>query len=226
MRLLITDVTEMHAGNYCVAGWCADEQRMIRPLPSGVNWIERLLERHNVVPGATVVVEPGGMPAGGAYPHRTEDTPIDPSSVKTISPGPAPWFGPNAPPAASTLAEAFQGELGHNSVWNGVCQGVHVLSGKVVRSLWAVRVDRARLSFQDDEFNGKRQLKAILDDGGSRYKLAVSSAALKEAWRAGGLAAIQQALPHGGLMHVRVGLARAWAGQPDKCYVMVNGVYG
>lgn len=226
MQLLITEVTEMHAGNYCVAGWYAEEKRMVRPLPNGANWTKLSLRLSGVAPGATVHVQPISKQLFNVDPHRTEDTPIDPSSVKVISPDPAAWFGPNAPPAASTLAEAFQGEVGHNRVWNGVYQGVHVLSGKAVRSLWAVKVERARLSFQEDEFNGKRQLKAVLDDGCSRYKLAVSSAALKVAWRAGGLAAIHQTLPHGALLHVRVGLARAWAGQPDKCYVMVNGVYG
>jgi hypothetical protein len=30
MDILITDVTEMHAGNYCVAGWNATDRQMIR----------------------------------------------------------------------------------------------------------------------------------------------------------------------------------------------------
>lgn len=195
MRLLITDVTEMHAGNYCVAGWCADENRMVRPLPNCANWTRLALHSSGVAPGATMQVEPSTKIVNSSYPHQTEDTPINPSSVKSISPGPQPWFGPNAPPAASTLAEAFKGKLGHNSVWDGVRKGVHVLSGAEVRSLWAVRVDRTRLFFQDEEFDEKRQLKAILNDGENRYKLAVSSAALKEAWRAGGVTAIHQALP-------------------------------
>ena len=30
MDILITDITEMHAGNYCVAGWNATDRQMIR----------------------------------------------------------------------------------------------------------------------------------------------------------------------------------------------------
>lgn len=60
MRLLITDVTEMHAGNYCVAGWCADENRMVRPLPNGANWARSWLRLSGIAPGATVQVQPIG----------------------------------------------------------------------------------------------------------------------------------------------------------------------
>lgn len=221
MRILITDVTEMHAGNYCVAGWCTQLNEMVRPLPNGANWTSRLLTMHTVVPGSTVGVQPIRIPLGSVYPHRTEDTPIDQSSIQLFRRGPEPWFGPGAPPTALTLDEAFQGQVGHNSVWNGCMQGVYVPAGATVRSLWAIRVSRDRLRFEVDF----EKLKAVLDDGANRYRLAVSSAALKEAWRAGGLAEIHQALPHAGTLHVRVGLARAWQGQPDKCYAMINGVY-
>ena len=52
MDILITDVTEMHASNYCVAGWDADGGRMIRPLPGGSNWTGHLLAAHGIQPGA------------------------------------------------------------------------------------------------------------------------------------------------------------------------------
>jgi len=35
MQILITDVTEMHQGNYCVAGWNLNAGTMVRPLPNG-----------------------------------------------------------------------------------------------------------------------------------------------------------------------------------------------
>jgi hypothetical protein len=49
MDILITDVTEMHASNYCVAGWDADGGRMIRPLPGGSNWTGHLLAAHGIL---------------------------------------------------------------------------------------------------------------------------------------------------------------------------------
>lgn len=32
MDILVTDVTEMNGGHYCVAGWCAATKRMVRPM--------------------------------------------------------------------------------------------------------------------------------------------------------------------------------------------------
>lgn len=221
MTLLITDVTEMGAGNYCVAGWCAEQNRMVRPLPNGVNWPRSLLRSSGVAPGATVRVQPITKTLMSAYPHRTEDTPVDPSGIQVISSDPGPWFGPNAPPTALTLEEAFESQITYNSEWNNCRQGVHVPAGAKVRSLWAIRVTRDRLRFTEDF--GK--LKAILDDGSAKYKLAISSKALKESWRDGGLTLVAKALPASGDLHIRVGLARAWGEQPDKCYVMINGVY-
>jgi hypothetical protein len=154
-------------------------------------------------------------------PHRTEDTPIDPASINLISPSPEPWFGANAPPIAATLADAFEGNVRNNSVWNGCRQGVYVPAGVQTRSLWAVVAHRDSLTFVEDF----EKLKSVLDDGAASYKLAVSSRALKEAWRNGGLAAVNQAISRKGKLHVRVGLARTFGNPADKCYVMINGVH-
>ena len=54
MRLLITDVTEMSGGNFCVAGWSAQSSSMLRPLPNGSNWTLNGLAVHGISPGATV----------------------------------------------------------------------------------------------------------------------------------------------------------------------------
>jgi hypothetical protein len=99
-------------------------------------------------------------------------------------------------------------------------QGVYVAAGTRSRSLVGIRIDRTRVSFSEDF--GK--LKAVLHDGTARYKLAVSSRLLKEAWRQGGLLAIRGALPDRNHYCVRVGLARPFGNPPDKCYLMINGV--
>jgi hypothetical protein len=225
MQLIITEVTEMRGNMYCVAGWCAAVNRMIRPLPNGSNWPTQLLELHGVVPGAVLSVVQSGNPSNGAYPHFTEDTPIDPLQIKLLSPGPAAWFGANAPPTASQLASAFQGNLQRNSVWNGCIQGAHVPLGTQCRSLWGLSCGRRSLNFIEDDYKGSVKLRGQLHDGAALYKLPVSSKALNEAWKAGGLAAVRGSLPNEGRLHVRVGLARAFDGQPNKCFVMINGVH-
>jgi hypothetical protein len=85
--------------------------------------------------------------------------------------------------------------------------------------LVAVRIPNTNLSFS--EAFGK--LKATLNDGVACYQLTVSSKVLKEAWRTGGLAAVNNALPARGELHVRIGLARPYDNLP-KCYAMLNGV--
>jgi len=222
MRILITDVTEMHGRNFCVAGWNAQEQRMVRPLPNGSNWTAGLLQQHHVSPGAMIEVNPAGQLHGSAFPHLTEDTPVARQSISQVHAGPIDWFGVNAPPTQARLSAAFGGQLRHNSVWNNVRQGVYVQLGTQVGSLAGVDLARDSVQFVED-FD---KLKVLLNDGEARYKVAVSSLALKAAWRQGGVQAVHQALPTSARFHVRLGLARAFGQPAEKCYLMVNGVHG
>lgn len=221
MRLIITDVTEMHGGNYCVAGWDHQAQRMIRPLPNGGNWTAGLLQQHGIAPGASIDVAPTGQQHSSSFPHRTEDTPIQISSIQRLNGNPVNWFT-GAPPAFSNVSDAFAGHVAHNNVWRNIRQGVYVPVGTQIGSLGAIYLARNAIQFIED-FN---KLKIVLDDGNACYKLAVSSLALKNAWRQGGLGAIQQALPTTHQFHIRLGLARAFGNPPEKCYLMVNGIHG
>ena len=90
------------------------------------------------------------------------------------------------------------------------------------QTLAAVDLARGSVQFVKD-FD---KLKALLDDGEARYKVAVSSRTLKAAWRQGGVHAVYQALPTSPRFHVRPGLARAFGQPAEKCYLMVNGVHG
>jgi hypothetical protein len=117
MDVLITDVTEMHSGNYCVAGWDVGGGRMIRPLPNGGNWTAALLAQHGIAPGITIRIVPNGAPAG-AFPHRTEDTPIDASATTVVGGAFSNWLGVGAPPLEANLDASFGGHLHCNSEWN------------------------------------------------------------------------------------------------------------
>jgi hypothetical protein len=218
MDILITDVTEMGQGTYCVAGWDTRAKRMVRPKPNGNNWAASLVEQHRVVPGRLISVEPRGKP-NGIYPHLTEDTPINPDSIKASEDVSSDWLGESAPQVATSLSTGFDSRLQWNKVWNGVKQGVYALPGAQCNSLVAVRVLRTSLTFSEP-FD---KLKVTLDDGSDSYQLSVSSKVLKEAWRAGGLEAVNNALPETEEFHVRGGLARPYD-NPPKCYAMLNGV--
>lgn len=218
MDILITDVTEMAGGNYCVAGWDNAANRMIRPLPGGGNWPTSLLGKQRIVAGRLIRVKLQGT-SNGIFPHRTEDTPIDPTSIQASNEVFSDWLGASAPLVAADLSTGFGGDLKWNKEWNGVRQGVHTLPRVPCSSLVAVRVPKSNVSFAEI-FN---KLKAKLDDGSNEYQFTVSSRVLKEAWRAGGMAAVSNALPAREEFHIRVGLARPFD-DPPRCYAMLNGV--
>ncbi|RWP48987.1 hypothetical protein [Mesorhizobium sp.] len=226
MRLIITDLTEMHGGNYCVAGWDAQAQIMVRPLPNGSNWTAGLLQQHGINPGATVDVNPTGQQHPSVFPHRTEDTVINSAGIQTVNVGPINWFAAGAPPTHATVGNAFEGHLEHTRIWNGARQGVHLQETTQIGSLKAVRVAVDQIDLFEDEYQGKRSLRAYISDGDACYNLPVVAKSIREAYRVNGIAGAQQSLPTQGSAHVRLGLARAWAGQPGKCSLMINGIYG
>jgi hypothetical protein len=226
LRLIITDLTEMHGGNFCVAGWEAQAQRMIRPLPNGANWTTGLLQQHGINPGAAIDVAPSGLQHPSVYPHRTEDTVIVGGNITLVNAGPINWFAAGAPPALAKVNQAFGGHLAHSRNWNGALQGVYVPETTEVGSLSAVAVGVGELQLFEDNYQGKTSLRAYIDDGDACYNLPVVAKNFREAYRQGGVGHAQQLLPQQGNVHVRLGLARAWPGQPGRCSLMINGVYG
>lgn len=218
MEILITDVTEMSGTNYCVAGWDATNKRMVRPLPGGGHWPAPLIAKYGIQPGTVLEIKPTGT-ATGALPHLTEDTPIDLTSISANQSSPN-WIGTSAPGVSASVSEAFRDSLQWNKVFRGVHQGVYVPTGTQCSSLAAVEVGKADICFSQPF--GK--LVAVLDDGTASYQLSVSSHIYKKAWREGGVAKAASLLPNRTKLHVRVGLARDFEGQPNRCYLMVNGI--
>ena len=139
MRLIITDVTEMHGGTFCAAAWNANKSEMIRPLPNGGNWTAELLQQHAIVPGATIVVTPTGQSLNSSYPHRTEDIVVDPATIENIHSDPMSWSGAEAPRTHSLVSEVFGDHLGNSGSWDGALKGVHVPENTQIGSLGAVR---------------------------------------------------------------------------------------
>lgn len=226
MRLIITDVTEMHGGNFCVAGWNAPANRMIRPLPGGGNWTAGLLNQFSISPGVTADVYATAQEHLSAFPHRNEDTIVSVNGTQLVVLKPIDWFGATAPPTATTVGNAFGEQLQYSKVWNGAHQGVHLPENTDANSLNAVRVSAGHLELFEDDYRGKRSLRAYLDDGDACYNLPVVAKSSREAYRANGIAGARQLIPSHGSLHVRLGLARAWSGQPGKCSLMINGIYG
>lgn len=220
LQLLITEVTEMHRGVYCVAAWDVGGRRMVRPLPDGINWTRAKIDEHRVVPGAGIGVLPNRIRLRGLYPHHTEDLPVDPTVIDRLADVRSDWFGADAPPAAATLSAAFDNQLHHTHAWHGHRRGAFVPAGARVNSLHGVRLASRDLSFV--EINDR--LRALVRDPEARYELPVASRTLREVWRADGIAAVRRMLPLSTPVHARIGLARGRAEHADKCYAMLNGV--
>ncbi len=214
LRKCMVPITASPVGMLRLNGWCGRCRTGRTGRPDCYN--------STVSCPASINVTPTGLPHSGAFPHRTEDKPVDQATIRHVNAGPINWFAPGAPLTYRTVSSAFSGHIVHNSIWNNVRQGVYVPVGTQVGSLAAVRLPRTAVQFVE-EFD---KLKAILNDGNAGYKLAVSSLVLKTAWRQGGLAAVHQALPATQHFHIRLGVARAFGNPPDKCYLMVNGIHG
>jgi hypothetical protein len=220
LDLLITEVTDIHRGIFCVAGWDLAGARMVRPLPDGVYWPRALLESNFVAPGVSIAVTPNRIRLHGDYPHRTEDLPIDLAPIEHLARTPVDWFGADAPPSAATAADAFGSNVRHTGLWRGHRRGAYVPTGTRTGSLHGLRVPSHHLSFVEED----ERLRALLQDAEARYTLPVTSHRLRDVWRAEGIAAVRRTLPAGTDLHVRLGLARGFGEQRDRCYVMLNGV--
>jgi hypothetical protein len=110
-------------------------------------------------------------------------------------------------------------------LWDGALKGVHVPEATQIGSLGAVRLPASAVCLFEDNYEGTARLRAYLSDAEACYNLPVLAKSLREAYRQGGLDASIGLLPQHGDVHVRLGLARAWAGQPGKCSLMINGIY-
>lgn len=218
MQILITDLTEMGGGNFCVAGWNAANSRMIRPLPNGGNWSTAQIQQFGVEPGVLMEFDNAAAPHPGYFPHSTEDTRV--TTAANLGARPDLWVGANAPQTAATVQDAFDGNVDWNSEFRGRKQGVHVARGTNCRSLWGLSINSNNINFIEDF----EKLKCVINDGDDEYVCAVSSTRLKSLFRDGGTGAVNNAVPANTGIHVRLGLARAFGTHPEKCFLMVNGI--
>jgi hypothetical protein len=154
-----------------------------------------------------------------------EDLPIDVTSAEVVDTGWNVWFGGDAPPLAPTLAAAFQNNVQTTGIWNGARKGAYVKEGTQIGSLSAVMIAREDFEFFENDYKGEKSLRAYVTDEEAKYSLPVVAKSLREFYRANGAKSVNTLLPKFGKLHVRIGLARAWSGQPGKCSAMINGVY-
>ena len=228
MPVLISEVTRMSGGNYCVAGWDLHSQRMVRPLQrSGANW--RLGNDRSVFTvGHLVNCIPAGL-RNTVYPHATEDLILTTSPSFLEAFDEATTFEILLPTCFRSIREIFDSLL---------VEEKYILDNTNCRSLGGVRTRRSQVRFFED---GYRRLRLQFRDiDNAVYQLPVTCDTLKRIFSPDD----DDPEPHFGIdeanewlqvntpqteIVLRIGLARGWDGpdhtwNPRRCYVQLNGI--
>jgi hypothetical protein len=223
-KIIVTDLTEMHAGNYCAAGWDWEGRRMVRILTRfGGNWTQNYVARTQLWSRRILEFQTAVIPGGRSMPHASEDTYIDERHIASVA-RPENWKALLAQSTSVSIEAIFNGALQFNPA-RPVRKSPYIEPGVACGSLGAVKARAADFRFYEDAYYAERpKLRCMFSDGFARYDLPVVSQRLRARWRMIGVAEMNQRQGEFGDVHVRVGLARPWA-QQNKCYLMLNSLY-
>jgi hypothetical protein len=221
-QVIITDLTEMSTGNYCVAGWDWEHQRMVRLLTRyGGNWTNQYVGQTGLWHRRLVRFQPVAMPPGGSFPHATEDTRIDETSMQ-IFPRPDHWRTTILQSESPNIDAVFGGLLSQG-IPSQIRKSPYLPSIAQCASLGAVRAEAADFRFYDDDYDpNKIKLRCRFVKAGSHFDLPVSSYRLRMRWRQIGVDQMNIKQGEFGQVHVRIGVARPFN---NGCYLMLNGLY-
>ena len=227
--VLVTEVTRMKGGRFCVAGWDVHTGRMVRPLPpAGQNW-QLHHGRAPFVPGQLLNCRPGRRRAATPIlPHCTEDL--------FLAGHPYVLAHLDEPQLYQLLLETIDRSM-IDVFGQELIEGRYLEEGSGRRSLGGIVVPRAKLFFYHDL--GRLRLH-LIDADHSRHDLAVTddkllhyfSPGLEEPDHHFGEKEANEWLelndPAVGII-LRIGLARGWAGtekawNPRRCYAQLNGI--
>lgn len=223
-EILITDLTEMSPGSYCVAGWDWQRQRMVRLLMKhGGNWTAAHVSQTGLWHRRLVRYQPAAVPHGGAFPHATEDMRVDETTMQTF-PRPNDWRQKFLQSESADVDSIFAGCLNPTPAGH-LRKSPFVLPNSECASLGAVRANAADFQYYEDHYTpNKPKLRCRFRQSGSDFDLSVSSYRLRLRWREIGVREMNKKQGQFGQVHVRLGLARTW-GDMNKCYLMLNGLY-
>jgi catechol 2,3-dioxygenase-like lactoylglutathione lyase family enzyme len=225
-QIIITDLTRMQAGRVCVAGYDESGQ-CIRPvLPhTGISESSLLVKGKPVVfPFAVVEYNFLGHKPG---PPHTEDWRYDPASVRLVKRADETQTQKALdkslfPDVAAIFEQPIQHDLGY-----------YVMDGQGPRSLGTVQ-PRSINKVIHEQRDGKWDYRLEFVDGsGVVYRLKITDLAFRyycDAQRKGGrapndLSAQLTSTFRSGNTYLRIGLARGWEKQPERCYLQITGIH-
>lgn len=217
LRIVITEVTNMHNGHVCVGGWCVEQSRMVRPL-SGPreHWDATLAGPALFEVGNVVTIVPSTLTSGRGLPHSREDCVLTGRPALSGRIDPVDLAATLAGSESPSVEAIFAGHMKESRF---------VSAGADCPSLGAIQTNARRLGFEDkSRRNGTAQLRCWLyDETDTRYNLPVASRILQAAHADGGLQALADSSKGARRAHVRIGLAHPF--DDGRSFAMVNHVF-
>jgi hypothetical protein len=218
-KIVVTEVTIYNRFLRCVAGFDIERGVMIRPEPKpGEFWEAKFCGPNTTFHPGHVVHFQGDQPKTD-LPHNTEDIVVRGKARE------AEVLKDEAFREALRLAESRSPEkvFGRHLKFDG--GKAFVPPGTNCGSLSGLSIDAAGLTLVDQIYKNDHKLRAQLTVDGHVLNLSVAAKDFRQAFDRQGIAGARALLPREGRAHVRLGLARAWDGAPDRCYLQVNGLY-
>lgn len=218
-KMLVTDVTN-YGSLRCVAGWDIDRRKMIRPEPhAGGFWSAIMIgptgfQRSKIVTFTAIPPNPATK-----YPHRTEDRVVVGAVTSVSTPSRDEVWKILRSTESEGLSEIFDSNL----VYDG--QKAYVPDNTQTRSQGAIALDPKEMEIEK-HFNyvGKERLRARFTIEGRTLAPNLTSTAALAMLRNDKVEEINKRIAAAKRLHVRVGLARAFPGQPTRCYMQINGI--
>lgn len=218
-EIVVTEVTLYGPSLRCVAGFDPAHGVMIRPEPAPAGFWEAKVCGVNTTFHPGHVVSFAGDRPETALPHNAEDVVVrgEPRRARVL--GDAAFRDILRRAEARSPAAVF----GEHLRFDG--DKAYVPAGAACGSLSGQTIDAARLRLSEQVYRDDHGLRAELSVAGHALNLSVAAKNFKQAFRGEGLAAAQALVPKQGRVHVRLGLARPFDEQADRCYLQVNGLY-
>ena len=213
MRIIVSDVTYMSA-EICVAGWCSQDARMVRPLSAvGQHWRTDSARPGLFAMGNELEITPAKIRNNRGLPHSKEDVIVGsaPRLIRSIRPDRiAVSLSQSESPSVAAL---FAGHI-HD--------GKYVMADSDCVSLGAVRVQRDSIQFNERQRDRGPQLRCKFRDATrAPFDLPIVAVETRDFWSQSDLDAVNKKFRGEGALHMRIGLAHPFADK--KCYAMING---
>lgn len=221
-ELIVTELTNIGT-HHCVAAWDNDSKKMVRPMPDSNYWPEALVARYGLQVGSVFECEyVEGLNRN--FPHKTEDQQISSASITVTGHN---FWARNSfrPPSNKSIAEVFDNYVRQQSAWNRK-KKVYVPEGTKCRSLGSVEVASAKFEFFEERYHDDPpKLRACVRESIlNAYNLSVTCSSIRNQWSSDGVKQLNKFFRSHPTLHLRIGLATAFSGMPEKCSVQLNGI--